>query len=183
MCSKLWCTVCSDTFLSWPALTFSAICVTVALLWDQTRWASLRSTRASMSLWCPKLPGSLVGLPWNPFGKASTAAYWEQPTRSPNWRSSDPVIQPSQCFPCWTCLDAYACLFSWFHHINFKNWLVSCLMYYDTYGGWPSNRTINVIHFTCQWFLMLWLTDIYLVFNKCFVVLKSNLIRTLKLTE
>lgn len=36
--------LCSNNFLSYPALTFSAICVRVAPLWDCTRWASLLSS-------------------------------------------------------------------------------------------------------------------------------------------
>lgn len=47
--SKLWFTVCSETFLSWPALTISAVCAPVALLWGQTGQASLHAQCASVS--------------------------------------------------------------------------------------------------------------------------------------
>ncbi len=46
----LQCTVCSDTFLSWPALSLSAVWATVALLCDRTRQTSLCFQCASMSL-------------------------------------------------------------------------------------------------------------------------------------
>ncbi len=53
ICSKLWCTLCSDTFLSCPNFQlFSAIWVTVALLCDWTRPTSHCSPHASMSLGC-----------------------------------------------------------------------------------------------------------------------------------
>ncbi len=48
--SKRWCTVCSDNFLSWPALSFSEIWSTQALLCDQNRWRSLCSPHALVSL-------------------------------------------------------------------------------------------------------------------------------------
>lgn len=51
--SKLQCSVYTDIFLSWPAWTFSAICDAIALLWDQSRLASLLYPSASLSLVCP----------------------------------------------------------------------------------------------------------------------------------
>lgn len=52
--SKLRYTVCSDTFLLQPPLTFLVISATVALLWDWTRWISLHSPHASV----------ILGRPW-----------------------------------------------------------------------------------------------------------------------
>lgn len=51
--NRLRCTVCSDTFLSEAALTFSAICATVAVLLHRTTRASVSSPRASISLGRP----------------------------------------------------------------------------------------------------------------------------------
>ncbi len=52
--------LCSDTFLSWPALRFSFIWAKIALLWDWTR--QVNSPHASMSLGCPCSPQVLAFL-------------------------------------------------------------------------------------------------------------------------
>lgn len=62
--NKLWCFVCSDSFLLEPAWTLSAVCATVALLWDWTRWASLRSPRLSVDNFPSSFCAFLISTMW-----------------------------------------------------------------------------------------------------------------------
>ena len=94
ICNKLWCTVYSDTFLSEPALTSSAIWATVARLLDRTTRASLRFPRASMSLGHEPVASSPLFLLWTTFDR-----YWPLQTRNTPqelqlWRCLDPVVWP-----------------------------------------------------------------------------------------
>ncbi len=84
----LTCPVCPDTFLSWPALSFSEVQATVALPCDQTRWASLRSPCASMRPWC-----QFTGCPsLKHFCYVLTTAYRDTPQDLVFWRCPNPVI-------------------------------------------------------------------------------------------
>lgn len=68
------------------ALTVSGICATVAVLWDQMRWANLRSLYTSMNLGCPWLVLVLQLDYFGPLLVGTTTAIGEHPS------CSDPVI-------------------------------------------------------------------------------------------
>ncbi len=64
--SPILCT--SETFLSWPAMSYSAIWATVALLWNWTRWTNLHTCEHQWSLGTHDSDaGSPVVLPWTTF--------------------------------------------------------------------------------------------------------------------